>query len=589
MNNKFKNITYAAAAVLIAAGLPSCSKQLNEVNPSNTTAEATWTTPQGYVAAVNAAYYDTHEWYGIEDGLLMSEGGTDLWFNATKANYANQLTRYEAFTPSSSGTEKNTWIYSWRGINQCNGAINHIDDAGFTDSTEKRKRLAEVRFLRAFYYYHIVETWGGVELRTAETNGADLTATRNKPEEFYDLMISDLLYAKDNLPLSWGTNVNSEYSRASKKSAAGLLARVYLSRAYYSTGGDAAAWFTKAKDAALDVINNKTIYGTDLWANYADLWDPKNNKVNKESLFTISYSLTNPTYNYSANANRKYKWFVAKYNGKPGLVTSLLYGMENEQRLMPTWHLLDLYNENIDARYGASFLENYLCNTAGYTWVKGDTATYFKASSVVGSKIDTNTLAMQITKGVVANKKTLPYVVFDRNDTYINPQPGQPANINTNTTLNNYFVALRKFADPNRTTPSTSPGYNDIFAIRFAEMYMIAAEAYFQLGDNANAALMINVLRTRAAKPGQVAAMQILPTDVTINLILDERAREFAGEQMRWFDLKRIFRGADFANYIKTYNPDISAVQDFHRLRPVPQTEMDALLNAAEFGQNPGY
>jgi len=87
----------------------------------------------------------------------------------------------------------------------------------------------------------------------------------------------------------------------------------------------------------------------------------------------------------------------------------------------------------------------------------------------------------------------------------------------------------------------------------------------------------------------QTAAMQVTANDITPDFILAERAREFAGEHMRWFDVKRMKNNNNFASFIKTTNPDITAVQDYHRLRPVPQEELDALLNKAEFGQNPGY
>jgi len=586
---KMTKLSYAMAVAVVLG--TSCNK-LDEFNPANTSGEAMWTTPAGFTTLVNGTYRDIHDLYGLEPGLLMGESGTDLWFNQSKASYANQLTRHEGMTPSQ-GTIKEAWQYLWSGVNLCNQGIAFIDKAGFTDPAEKARRLGELKFMRALYYFHIVEQYGGVMLRTEPTNEPVLTATRSNPEDFYDLMISDLLYARDNLPKDWGTSASSsEYGRASKKSAAGLLARVYLTRAYYSTGADATAWFTKAKDAALDVINNKGTYGCDLWATPADLWNPANNRLNKECLFAVTYSLTNVAYSYNTtNGNRMYKWFQTKYSDKPNLTLATMYGYDNDPRLMPTWHLLDLFDETKDARYDASFQENWYANkSSSYTWTQTDATTYFKNwTDVQNKKIDTATLAMQITKGVIANKASIPYLTFDRNDTYVTPVPGTPAKINPSSTLNKYFVTLKKFADPNRPAINTAGGFNDAFAIRFAEMYLIAAEAYFKLGDNANAATYINVIRTRAAKPGQAAAMQIAPSDVSMNFILDERAREFCGEQLRYYDLKRVFRGDDFAAYISYYNPDITQVTAYSRLRPIPQTEMDALLNATDFKQNPGY
>ena len=585
---KMTRLSYAMAVAVILG--TSCNK-LDEFNPSTTGGEALWSTPAGFTTLVSGSYRDIHDLYGTEPGLLMLESGTDLWFNQSKASYANQLTRHEGMT-ASQGTVREAWQYLWSGINQCNQGITSIDKAGFTDPVEKARRLSELKFMRALYYFHIVEQYGGVMLRTEPTYEPLLTATRTNPEAFYDLMIEDLLYAKDNLPKDWGTNAStSEYGRASKKSAAGLLARVYLTRAYYSNGADATPWFTKAKDAALDVINNKTAYGCDLYATPADLWNPANNKLNKECLFAVTYSLSNVAYGFNTvNGNRMFKWFATKYNGYPGLVLDQKYGYDNDNRLMPTWHLLDLFDETKDARYEASFQENWYGNTKQYAWKQTDATTFFKTwTDVSGKTIDSLGLAMQITKGVLSNKASTPYLTFDRNDTYINPVPGQPAKISTDALRNKYFVYLKKFLDLSRPAVNTAGGYNDVFAIRFAEMYMIAAEASFKLNDNASAATYINVLRTRAAKPGQSAAMQISASDVTLNFILDERAREFCGEQLRYYDLKRVFRGDDFAAYISFNNPDITLATKNSRLRPIPQTEMDALLNSTEFGQNPGY
>ncbi|HUC79318.1 MAG TPA: RagB/SusD family nutrient uptake outer membrane protein, partial [Flavisolibacter sp.] len=395
----------------------------------------------------------------------------------------------------------------------------------------------------------------------------------------------------------------AEYSRATKKSAAGLLARALLTRAYYSTGADANTYFTRARDIAKEVIDNAATYQVALWPNYADLWLPANNRrvgggatgVAGESMFTISNSATNQVVNFDGNANRMHLWYLTQYSGRyTALQLDTAYGNDGQRRLQPTLALLDMFNENIDARYEGSFQEVWLANRTSnggitgtptnYTWSAADVATFRKAASVQGTvlryKVDT---ALYITKKSISNESVRPYVVFDRDTMFTASRT--IAGVNA-------WPALIKFAYPNRATANAQPGFNDIFLIRFAEMYLIAAEAEFRLGNNGAAANYVNAIRTRAAKKtpvNQTAAMQVTAADINIQFILDERAREFAGEQIRWFDLKRSLTPAQWVTRIKTLNPDITAVQEIHRLRPIPQEELDALTNGNEFGQNPGY
>jgi starch-binding outer membrane protein, SusD/RagB family len=590
MISTMKKITKLSYAMAVAVVLGTSCNKLDEFNPSNTTGDAIWSTPEGFTTLVNGTYRDIHTLYGTEPGLSLLEVGTDLWIGQGGST-PNPFYKYENLTPSH-GSLSEVWRTLWNGINMCNTGIADVDKAGFTDQNLKATRLGELHFMRALYYFHLVEQFGGVMLRTEATTEPIYTAERSNPEAFYDLMISDLLFAKENLPKDWGADASkSEYGRASKKSAAGLLAKVYLTRAYY--GGDANAWFTKAKDAALDVINNKTAYGCDLYATPAELWNPANNKLNKEYLFTVTYSLTNVSYSFgTTNGNRLYRWFATKYSGYPGLTLDVKYGLDDQLRAMPTWHLLDLFDETKDARYDATFQENWYSNSKQYPWTQTHATTFFKNwADVSGKTIDSLGIAMHITKGVIgtaADKAKIPYLTFDRNDTYDNPVPGTPAKINTDNNRSKYFVYMKKFLDPNRPAANTQGGFNDVAVIRFAEMYMIAAEAFHKLGDNANAATYINKVRERAMKPGATDFL-IDASQVNMDFILDERAREFCGEQLRFYDLKRVFRGDDFADYIKKYNPNITVVTKFNRLRPVPQVEMDALLNSSDFQQTEGY
>jgi hypothetical protein len=307
-------------------------------------------------------------------------------------------------------------------------------------------------------------------------------------------------------------------------------------------------------------------------------------KANGEALHVVSSS-TNPGLNYEDNGNRLFHVFAQAYTGRPGLIQSLAYGFENNRRLMPTLTLLDYYDETKDVRYEGSFQEVWIANNpATFTWTAALATTYNKDASVVGKTIALGDTAMYITKRVVPDKRTRKYVVYDRDDVY---------NANKTIKTGANYVPLKKYQDPDRSAPSVQAGTKDVIVMRLAEMYLIAAEAEFQLNNNTAAATHINVLRTRAAKPGQVAAMQIGAGDINADFILAERARELAGEHIRWFDVKRMKNGMNgaesFSSYIKRLNPDITKVQDFHWIRPIPILEMQALQNAAEFGQNPGY
>lgn len=129
--------------------------------------------------------------------------------------------------------------------------------------------------------------------------------------------------------------------------------------------------------------------------------------------------------------------------------------------------------------------------------------------------------------------------------------------------------------------------------MRLAEMYLIAAEASYKLNKTSpDAAYYINVLRTRAAVKTPVdhtSQMQVSISDIDLDFLLDERARELAGEHLRWPDLKRTKQLENRLGQGKQ-NPDITAFNpEKHYLRPIPQAELDVLENAEEYGQNPGY
>ncbi|MBV7530305.1 RagB/SusD family nutrient uptake outer membrane protein [Chitinophaga sp. sic0106] len=538
---------YILFAGLAAGSLAACNKQLEEYNPGSSTSDAVYSTPEGFESLVNAVYTYNRWWYGKENGYNISEMGTDIWTSGTGDVYPD-LTQYNNLQ-ASNGAVKNLWQQLYAAINLCNAGVTRIDGSGMTED-KKKIRGAELRFLRAFYYWHIVETWGNVHFTTTETNGVVTTANRTPVDTFYAQIFRDLDYAIANLPLT-----TSDYGRATKPVAEAFAARMYLTRGMNQ----------QAADMAEKLISG---YTYKLLPKYSDLWR-MDNLVNTEVIWAVNY-MKNLVFDdrldatlypngHSRGANNAHMLFAMKYDDLPGMQRDIA-NMRPFNRYMPTLFMLNLFNEQADARYEASFKQVWYCNntkTAPAGMKLGDTAIY-------------------ISKYVLPDNPK--YRIYDRNDIYKANGAGLDRT---------RYISLKKFDDATRASMNEEQSARDVFVIRLAEMYLIAAEAQLKLNNTTKAAEYLNVLRKRAAIAGHETEMEVKASDVTLDFILDERARELVGEQLRWFDLKRTGK---LQERIAKYNPDANAYfQSYHLVRPIPQDQIDAVTNKDEFSQNPQY
>lgn len=129
----------------------------------------------------------------------------------------------------------------------------------------------------------------------------------------------------------------------------------------------------------------------------------------------------------------------------------------------------------------------------------------------------------------------------------------------------------------------------DIAVLRLTDIYLIAAEAAIAKGTPADGLKYLNAVRRHAAVAGDAAEMEVGMDKMTVDYILEERARELCGEQWRWYDLKRT--GRLNAAYLseKGKNPYITTFDEKkHTKRPIPQEFLDMIANPDEFGTN-GY
>lgn len=558
----------SAIVFLLLFALVSCKKQLKEYNPGGATADNVFNTPAGFEAGVSAAYSYNRWIWGKEAGYHLYEASSDLWMSGVD-DPNTELTQFTTGLNPANAIIASLWPKYYSAINLCNALIKRVSISGLPVATQKI-REAELRMLRAWYYYTIAETWGGVHFTLEETQGIVTTANRKPIDTFYNQILNDLRLATPNLP-----NTTTDNGRVTRPAAEAFLAKMFL--------------ITNNYDSSYYYANRvMTAFGLQLQARYADLWLMSNN-INKEVIWAVNYS-TNLTLNdftgpagaviypggHPRGANNGHLMFLQKYDVRPGMERTIAYGRPFS-RYMPTRFLLDLFDNTKDARYDASFQEVWLSN-------KTTSTTYTRTLTTGGTAsftLNPGDTAHWVTKQTVTNafRDSRKYEIFDRTNVY-----------NTNGTPRNTsnFISLKKFLDPTRPSIAEQQSARDAYIFRLADIILTAAEAKHKAGDNATAATLINLVRRRAVAVGQPAnALDITAAEVNIDFILDERARELAGEQWRWFDLKRTGK---LIERVKANNPQGGAnIKDFHNLRPIPQLQMDAVTNKQEFIQNPGY
>lgn len=534
----------------LAMALGGCGHILEEDPVSLATPESHYSTESGIEDGLKASYTALRSLYGQEDGFFLTVTGTDIFTNGFGGIANNpHINNYSANLLGTSATVTAIWDALYKGVNQCNTVIARVATVPGLSDDKKARIEGEARFLRALYYFHIVQQWGGVHFTLEETQGVETEANRMPEEVFYkEGIIPDLEFAASHLPVQ-----AFEPGRVSKATAEALLARVQL------TVGN----WAEAERLAAKVIND---YSFDLVNPYANLWDI-DNENNSEFIWTVQFA-EDPLLNGPGNSGHLY--FIFDYTFNPAMVRDIENGRPF-QRFLPTNYLFSLYDREVDARWEGSFKTTWFAN---------------RTAEINGRTVNPGDTAIHIVMYPVSDEEKLskPYWLIDYKGNWIgNVSAFQE--LGTNQRRN--YPSLRKFLDPLRPSVNETAGRRDFPVIRLAEMYLIATEAAWKQNKNAEAAAYINVLRTRAAKPGKEADMQVSQDDINLDFILEERARELVGEKFRWYDLKRT---GTMLDRVRAYNMDAAPnIKEMHLVRPIPQTQIDRVSNPGVFMQNPGY
>ena len=637
--SKIRVLGTAALALFLTA---SCSDILDE-QPRSSYDPTFFKTEKGVEGGVTSMYAHLRYIYGQAYYYNSCLTGTDeaTWGWSADGNFKDaDLSGVGNLTATTCRSDA-LWGTAFSNINTANGVIENGAEVGVNESL-----VSEARFFRAFDYFLLVQTFGGVPLDLGSGKlkfniTPSRTSVRNTvPEVYTKAIFPDLLTAIENLP------ANPRVTGGVTKTVARLyLAKAYLTYAWWlknpnniptypecqrtdPDGHDAAWYFQQAYDVAVTAIENPGPFGLQ-----ESFWmvNAGPNDRNMEILLYADHTQEDEYYNGGSlsygggGAPDNFAGWMMNWNYTDARsadnqavinrIAEQCYGRPWTRMAPPLGVFTKTFADKVnDSRYDGTFTTVYRGNwsTAGQNW-----------ESV------TNANGMK-----VKEREPIFSFVFQDMDKIDYAGEGSKSNLGAGTlpgradwvlgldAVGRYvYPGLWKLG-PYRTDNGSGAGQPNAGSTRpyniakFSELYLVAAEAAVegaatQAGKSARD--LMNVLRARAGRwtysnaeykevdrDFSAEMTAATPATIDINYILDERSREFYGEGYRWFDLVRTQKWNEYADsYVicggkgdhnpQTYSRTIEA---FHYLRPIPQGQLDGMEMTEEEKdayQNPGY
>ncbi|MDT7855777.1 RagB/SusD family nutrient uptake outer membrane protein [Rubrivirga sp. S365] len=527
-----KRTRLAVGAALVAApafGLAACTDL--SVDPfSSVNLENFYQTDAEVLAAVSPVYSQLRatlwEYHNLSevssDETIVPTRGSDWadggrWLNMHRQDWSPTLTDLNG-----------AWVQSFTGIARANSVLS---DLTAVDAPNEDQIVAEIRALRAFYYYTLLDLFGNVPILAPPPNSdpseylvdPDNPPVQRSRAEVFDFIVAELEASREALPVAGAGNGG----RFSQGAVDAILANMYLNAPVFTgtvtAGGlqrGSARW-ADAEALASRVIDSGTyslVQGEEEWF---EMFSAENEN-NPEHIFVVQH-LAEQGFGMSfPNRGLHYNSFDG--GGWNGFAT-----------IAETYNAFD----QSDPRIGI--------------FARGQAIDYDTGESIENRNGDPLIFTIDFPGGV------------DNTD-----EGGG--------------VRIVKFApDPALTAAINGNHGNDYPYFRLGEMYLIRAEARFEQGNAAGALADINAIRTRVGAP--------LLTSVDRQAILNERLFELTNETRRRQDLIRAdesipeFGGG--GNLFTRAWSFKSASQPYRVLFPIPQQQIDA--SDGTLTQNAGY
>ena len=559
--------------LVLAGSMTSCYDLLTEVPKDFLTPENSYTDRKGFEAALaniylsirNDFYANSDQWQnfdlmGVDVDLNNPRTSNDVY---TEYFYWNTLN-------ADNGIAKKWWQRLYGYIYSCNVIIDRAESSLVKWNTEEEKNaiVGEAKFLRAFAYRFLGNMWGKAPIVLEETTSPQFNYQSATQEEIYKQCKEDLLFA-----VQWMPEIdNQKGGRASNVAARHLLSEILICLKDYNGAVEQATAvinnpsmslmterFGKLKDFTFegyDYQGEKEPWGDVYW----DLFRENNfNRIdgNKECIWNVQFDVELQGGGNTGVSGGNFgleRWFGAAWwsqkdlDGTPNWLKDILVGRP-VGAVSPTkyaaeqiWQYKDSWNKDIrNSKYNMK---------REYYWTNPNGRFY-------GQLMTEETLGDKATSFQVTDPTYMKIIAAQHHGQFKDATSGE--------------------------THDNGRIYKDWYIMRLAETYLLRAEANLLAGKADAAAADINAVRNRAN------ATPVTASDVNIDLILDERARELYLEDFR---LNTLMRMNKLVEYLMKYNPKVIQagykLDDHLNKLPVPNSEIEANKEGG-LVQNDGY
>ena len=558
-----KNIIKNSFFICLLFLANSCTKLDQQIFDSPTPANAI-KTQADVDNAIVGLYSQLNSWSAFKEQEFILYP----WADDLSSVFTNAEGVWGAKINVNSGTANtsNVWSRFYQAISNANAVISYTQTLTLTDAYRAKAR-AEAKFIRGLCYFYLVQYYGPVPITTTVFDAStNLQPSRSSIDSVYQLILSDFAEGVTALPTR-SAQIASEFNRATQGAAQGFLAKANLTYANYldlnQRSSQSQVYYGRAKAEADSIINSGQYI---LLPDYAKLYDVSNKVLPySEVIFGVAYARDPTQTNVTATGSNWAAYFNP--STKPNCGGNGTNKTGNGALKVHPW-FYDRYNTG-------EYVNDYrVATTFTTTWV--------------------NTTG----KTVVTYPLIPPTGALTESQPYIN-----------------------KYNDPGSITVQNC--INDLYLLRFSEIYLIKAEAENELhGPTATALTAFNAVRARArlangtprTAPADLTLAQVPTKEAMRMKIFDERGLEFVGEFNRWFDLvrvrysdnKRTMYEYQFGTFLQTltaglptYNSttklwsagrtektNIIPFDKKYLLYPIPANELSVNLNMT---QNPGW